>query len=375
MCCPAISGASRTRWSSGAEPVQTRPLAYERALDGVRALAVLAVLVFHAQPSLLPGGFVGVDVFFVLSGYLITRILLDDVQQHGHLRLRHFWWRRWWRLGPALVLLLLAYGTVVVMVLPPEAAQARGRDLLLAATYLSNWARAWQWHALPDLGHTWSLAVEMQFYLLWPLLLMLVLRLSRRTGSGLWWVVGLAVMCWLWRWHLQAQGASLDRLYNGTDTRAETLLWGAALACLRGPSGHRPVARWARAWPAGQWVAPLVLLAMVWRADWTDPWFYRWGITIVSAMSVLWIDGLMTGDAPRQLAWLRWGPLVTLGQMSYGVYLWHFPIIRTLLHWELSGWALLAGTVLLTLLAASVSRRCVELPLLAWRDRQPVHRP
>lgn len=356
--------------------LQARPLPYEPALDGVRALAVLAVLVFHAQPSWLPGGFIGVDVFFVLSGYLITGILLHDVRQHGRIRLGQFWWRRWWRLGPALLLMLLAYGAVAAMVLPHEGLRARAWDLLLAMTYMGNWARAWQWHDLTDLGHTWSLAVEMQFYLVWPLLLMLVLRLSRQSGRYLGWVLGLAALSLLWRWHLQDQGASLERLYNGTDSRAEALLWGAALACLHWPAHDgRQASMASRALAALQWAAPLALLAVLGLANWTAPWFYRWGITAVSALSALWIGSLVTGNGQTQRALLCWGPLVALGQMSYGVYLWHFPIIRALLHWNLSGPTLLVCTVLLTLVVASVSRRCLELPLLAWRDRQPARRP
>ena len=348
--------------------MRTPSLTHEPALDGVRALAVLAVLVFHAAPQLLPGGFIGVDVFFALSGYLITGILLHELQQHGRIRLARFWARRLWRLGPALALLILVYVAVLGVWLPSDAWPDRGWDVLLALGYVSNWARAFNWHQPVDLGHTWSLAVEMQFYLVWPLLLWGILRWTQRPLLRVGMVVLLALASWLWRVHLQDQGASLDRLYNGTDTRMETLLWGSALA-LMVASGTaldwlRTHARWL------QWGVPLALVAWIVNADWTHPMVYSLGITGVSVLSMLWLHGLHGGLWQGHLVFLRARPLVWLGQMSYGVYLWHVPVIRVLLDWPLSGWPLVLWTLVITLLVASASRRFLELPLLARLDRQ-----
>lgn len=343
-------------------------LNHEPALDGVRALAVLAVLVFHAAPQLLPGGFIGVDVFFALSGYLITGILLLEYQQLGRIRLGRFWSRRWWRLGPAALLLLLVYVAVLAVRLPPESWPDRGWDLLLVMAYVSNWARALNWHQLVDLGHTWSLAVEMQFYLIWPLLLWGILRWAQRPFLRVGLVVLLALVSWLWRVYLQDQGASLDRLYNGTDVRVETLLWGAALALM---VSSVPTLELMRRYEHGlQWGVPLALLTWMAVADWTHPVVYSLGITGVSMMTIMWLHGLHNGRWQGHLVWLRAGPLVWLGQISYGVYLWHFPIIRALLEWPLNGLPLVLWTLLLTLLVASVSRRFLELPLLARRDRR-----
>jgi peptidoglycan/LPS O-acetylase OafA/YrhL len=346
--------------------VRVPALIHEPALDGVRALAVLAVLVFHADPQLLPGGFIGVDVFFALSGYLITGILLHEYRERGRIRLGRFWARRWWRLGPAALMLLLVYGAVLAVWLPPESWPDRGWDVLLVLGYVSNWARALNWHPLVDLGHTWSLAVEMQFYLIWPLLLWGILRWTQRPMLRVGLVVLLALASWLWRVYLQDQGASLDRLYNGTDVRVETLLWGAALALMVSSVPNLECMRRHEHWL--QWGVPLALLSWMAVADWTHPVVYSLGITGVSLLTIIWLHGLHHGRWQGHLVWLRMGPLVWLGQMSYGVYLWHFPIIRVLLEWPLSGLPLVFWTLLLTLLVASVSRRFLELPLLERRD-------
>lgn len=342
-------------------------LKHEPALDGVRALSVLAVLVFHAVPHWLPGGFLGVDVFFALSGYLITGILLQDYQKQGRICWTRFMLRRWWRLGPALVLMLLVYFMMVMALRPPETWLARGSDVLLALSYASNWARALAWHAPLDLGHTWSLAVEMQFYLIWPLVLVGILKCSPKISVRLGLVLLLALGSWALRVYMQSQGAMLDRIYNGTDTRAETLLWGSALALAMAyvPACQTPRAhdRWL------SWLVPVLLLAGLFWADWTHEAVYSIGITAVSVLAVMWIRGVHTGFWSVHVKWLRAWPLVLLGQMSYGVYLWHFPIIRGLLEWGLGGWTMVFWTLVITLLVARVSRVYVELPLMARRDR------
>ena len=195
-------------------------------LDGLRALAVIAVIAFHEQLSAFPGGFLGVDVFFVLSGYLITDLLVAQWNRHGHLALRGFWARRARRLLPALGVLLVAV-TAATAVIEPAQMTALRDALLAAVTYSSNWWQALAHHSYfaqfgppPPLQHLWSLAIEEQFYLLWPLLLIVILKTcqSGRLRAALAWLG--AALSALAMVLVYVPGADPSRVYYGTDTHA-----------------------------------------------------------------------------------------------------------------------------------------------------------
>ena len=345
-----------------------KTLGHEPALDGLRGIAVMAVVLFHTVPQALPGGFLGVDVFFALSGYLITRLLLNEQATRGRIDLWRFYVRRSWRLAPALCLMLLVYITVQLARHGFEQWKTLALDTLLALAYVTNWARAMAWHLPADLGHTWSLAVEEQFYLLWPLLLIGVLKLSHRHGVRVVLVSAMALASMCWRLYLQDQGVSVDRLYNGTDVRAETLLWGSLLALLRFNETAQQERRWLD--PVMQWVIPILLIGLWLGAQWTEAWIYSVGITAVSGMSVLLIQGLHSGSWKILSMALSVGWLVHLGRISYGIYLWHFPILRWLLESPMDAWSRLAFTVALSLVVASLSFHFMEKPLLERRDRR-----
>ena len=213
-------------------------LAYMPALDGIRALAVAAVLLYHGEVSWAQGGYLGVDAFFVLSGFLITSLLLAEWRGEGRIALSAFWARRARRLLPALFLVLAGvavYGAVVAA--PVELDQLR-RDGLSALGYVANWGQIFshqsyfQSFAAPSpLRHTWSLAIEEQFYLVWPLLVAGVLRWRRGSFRSLTMITGaLLVASATWMVLLYTPGADPTRVYYGTDTRAQSLLMGALLA-------------------------------------------------------------------------------------------------------------------------------------------------
>src|ERR687886_1892219 len=227
--------------AAGARPELLRArVPYLPGLDGLRAIAVAAVLLYHADLAWIPGGFLGVEVFFVISGYLITALLLAEWRKRERLDLRSFWLRRARRLLPALLLLLLATLTTFVLFLPGEVAKVRG-DALSALGYVTNWYFILRQQSYFEvigrpspLLHLWSLAIEEQFYLVWPPLLLLLLRRWEKRGAL---VVALAgslasavLMALLFR-----PGADPSRVYYGTDTRAAGLLFGAALACVWAP--------------------------------------------------------------------------------------------------------------------------------------------
>ncbi|MEU9349985.1 acyltransferase [Streptomyces griseoloalbus] len=342
-------------------------------LDGLRTCAVALVLVYHVAPDLVPGGSVAVDLFFTLSGFVITRLLLAEYARTGGIALFPFYRRRWLRLVPALLALCAVCAALSLTTSLwgfDGAWQAAGVSVL----FLVNVVRAAESGPYSDLtgplAHTWSLGVEEQFYLLWPLVLLALLRHTRARTV----LLCTAVLCALpvlWRCALWTPDAA-HRIYNGTDTRADQLLAGAlvavVLARLRADDPRLAALRtWAGrlAWPA------LGLLALVaWRvpvtADtggWTAAW-YTAGFLGVAVLSATVVAGLELRPGGWLSRLLSLTPLAWAGRnLSYGIYLWHYPVVRLLASLGLED-GRLPATVVLTLLMALLSYYLVEAPFL-----------
>ena len=361
-------------------------------LDGVRAVAIAVVMAYHSGlPGLQVGGFYGQDAFFVLSGVLITTLLLHEGGARGRIGLVAFWGRRARRLLPALVLLLLAVDVYVSYVAPPGRYPGFHGDALAALFYFSNWhfvAASSNYFATTGapslLTHTWSLAIEEQYYLVWPLVVLAALRLRRgRPEQGVRLVLGLSVAGTLasaaWMARLDADGASPSRLYYGTDTHAQCLLLGSALAAglwlwrrQRGQDGLLPTA----SSPGVQAVLSagglLGAAGLCWL--WThvtsaSPFAYEGGflcVALCTAAVIVSITAVPRGPLARLLGCR---PLAFVGLVSYGMYLWYFPVfaVVTGANTGLRTWPLFAVRVAAVFAIAVASYYAVEQPLRTGR--------
>lgn len=307
---------------------------YMPGLDGLRAIAVLAVVLYHLNQRFAPGGLLGVGVFFVLSGYLITDLLVAEWARAGRIDIRNFWLRRARRLLPALLLMIVGVVAWVAVFNPGQITSLRS-DVLASILYISNW-----WYIFhhvsyfasfgppSPVGHLWSLAVEEQFYLIWPLVLIFCLRFAPRRG----WLIGVALagawlsafaMVWLYQ-----PGLDPSRVYYGTDTRAFALLFGAVLAFVC-PSRTliAGIRRGGRVWfDLAGGLGLLVILVMFVDTNEYQPFLYPAGLLLISLATA----GVIAAGAQRDTIigrLLGWHPLRWLGVRSYGIYLWHYPII------------------------------------------------
>ncbi|MFJ5266592.1 acyltransferase family protein [Streptomyces sp. NPDC088387] len=352
-------------------------------LDGLRTVAVALVIVYHVEPEWVPGGSVAVDVFFTISGFVITRLLVAEYSRTGRVGLWSFYRRRWLRLGPAL-LVMCAVTALLSVAFALPLFDGAWKAAALAAGSVVNLVRAGESGPYSDLtaplSHTWSLGVEEQFYLAWPILLLVLLRhASARAVVG--WVAVLCVLPVLWRFALWDPTAA-HRIYNGPDTRADQLLVGALLAVvLAGLRSGDPRLERLRRWAGWLCVPALGCLGLIaWQVPITEPsaWnpvWYTVGMLVAAVLSAVVVAALdlCPGAWPSRL--LSLSALAWAGRnLSYGMYLWHYPLIRLLADLGVDGaWRLPAGLAA-TIAAALLSYAVVERPLLR-RDRPVVRRP
>ena len=350
------------------------PLGHRPGLDGLRAIAVGLVLLHHTGAILVrrwgqwfTGGFLGVDLFFVLSGFLITTLLLERRQRKEARPLLSFYARRALRLLPAVAALLV--GNLLVTLVEQKGVGSAVESFVVVFSYTTNWALLYHFGNLsPDLSHLWSLAIEEQFYAIWPLVLLgtMTLGLTRRRLA--WVCVALAVVAAIWRAALYQGGESWLVVYIRTDARADALLIGAALALLRPDLLIERIPTGVRTAAGGAALVLFIAVACVVHGD--SGGLYLGGYTLVALLAGVLITVELAGPwALRPVLASR--PMVYVGRLSYSLYLWHFLVFHvvdahvadrsTALRIAL-GWGITAAV-------SAASFRLVERPALRVKDR------
>ncbi len=346
---------------------------YITGLDGLRAIAVLAVIAYHLNFEWAAGGLLGVTVFFVLSGYLITDLLAAEFVTTNTINFKNFWIRRARRLLPAMFTMLLVVITYVT-IFESSMLEKLEKDTVAAVLYVSNW-----WYIFQDLSyfesfgppslltHFWSLAVEEQFYILWPLIIIVMLKLKIREGSLFSLILVGALASAAAMTLLYEPGADPSRVYYGTDTRVFSLLLGASLAVIwpsrKLSSSLPPEIRWKLDFVGLSALA--FIFYMFWGTDQYQDFLYQGGMVAISVASML-VVAVMVHPSSRLNTWLSFKPLRWIGVRSYGIYLWHFPVIvLTSPQWGADAPSLVRTSVqiVLILALASLSWTFIENPI------------
>ena len=348
---------------------------HKPALDGLRAVAVLSVLAYHLEAEELTGGFLGVDTFFVLSGYLITSLLITEWGRTATIDFAAFWGRRAKRLLPALFLALLLVGIWANLEADPFRLDGIRADMLWTLFYGANWHFISSGQSYFDLfseasplRHAWSLAIEEQFYLVWPLLTFAAMRFGKGRTNLLAAICVVGTVASTAVMMLTYESSDPSRAYYGTDARASQLLIGALLAVV--------LVRWSPSTPgqrrgvqiAGVFAAAFMLWAFAASTD-TQSWLYYGGFQLFAiATAVLIVAIIQPADSPVRspTGWvLSLGPMRWIGLISYGVYLYHWPVVVALSEPRtgLSGWALALVRIAVTFVIATLSYYLVEMPI------------
>jgi peptidoglycan/LPS O-acetylase OafA/YrhL len=348
---------------------------YIPALDGLRAVAVLAVVAYHLDE--LPGGFLGVDVFFVISGFLITRLLLAERERRGGIALGSFWIRRFKRLVPALFVVLVAVAIGSRLWLPAWRLGQIRLDALAGLAYVANWRFVLSGQsyfssglAPSPLRHTWSLAIEEQFYVFWPLIVVVLAKLAKDHVRRVVGIVAAVAMVASATWMAAAAsiGMDLSRIYYGTDTRVFALFGGALLGTWWDPASRSGRTRadrrrWAMRWSVAGTVAFVPVVAFFVLGSNAEAVMYQGGFQLLALCAVVLVSGVATGRGPFD-ALLAHPVLVWIGRRSYGIYLWSWPTQVFLSeYWGLEGYALDAAVVVLAIGLAALSFWLVEEPI------------
>lgn len=345
---------------------------YKPALDGLRGVAILAVMAFNGHLAWARGGFLGVDMFFALSGFLITCVLVQEYSQTSAVRLKNFYFRRALRLLPALFALIVFCIAYALVFQKGDSASTTLKGVLYTLFYVANWAQVPpNPPGIGPLSHAWSLSVEEQFYFVWPLLLLLLLRLKSRSlivaSLSAMIVISILVSVLLWN----ADTPHL-RMYFGSDVRAHELLIGCMAALMLAWGVFRPTDRLRWILHTASAISLAVIFISFYFAPANGAFVYNGGFALIAAATVVLVLEVVL--FPSRLSRVfEFAPLVWIGKISYGLYLWHYPIFeasKRLFEGRMSPLFYQMIGVALTVLAAAVSFYWLEQPFLKLKRRR-----
>lgn len=346
---------------------------YVPGIDGLRALSVLAVIAYHLNLNWAEGGLLGVGIFFVISGYLITDQIINQWERHRRLNLLDFWVRRARRLLPAMIVMLFVVAIWLLIIEPSRLFGLKG-DFMSSLFYFNNWwlifhnVSYFESFGPPSpIGHLWSLSIEGQFYILWPIVLIIVMKIARQRGRLIAWILTCAAVSALAMALIYVPGTDPSRVYYGTDTRVFALLIGAALAI---------------AWPSQKLndkvsepaqrmldivggLGLVLLLVLFNQVNEFDDLLYRGGFLIISLIAAV-VIAVLAHPASRLGAIVGCKPLRWIGVRSYSLYIWHFPVVilsSPNVNTEESGMLRIIIQVAVSFLLASLSYKYVEEPI------------
>jgi len=408
---PEVAPRHSELTSLGADADRISRVPYLPGLDGMRGIAVVAVMIYHANSGWLKGGFLGVEIFFVISGYLITLLLVAEDERSGHVDMKQFWMRRARRLLPALFTMMLLLTVWTALFERAALGKLRG-DVIAGFFYVSNWYQIWtgagytEANDFAPLRHLWSLAVEEQFYILWPLVMVLLLRGgSRRVAGKAVWLFGASVAVTILMavlfydgpigtpevtpdayWNILGREISIiDTLYLSTITRAGGLLLGAAFALLWRPVAvmRGPLRDKGLRLDLIALVGAIGLGIMIWTVglagpEGADPWLFQGGF-FIAGLATLMVIAAVTHEQAMTGRLLSNPVLLWIGTRSYGLYLYHWPIYQMIR--KVTGVKLtfqeFAVAMVLTVIVTELSYRYIETPIRTgalrrmWRRGEP----
>ena len=342
------------------------------ALDGLRGFAIILVMIFHTFLPYTYGGFIGVDIFFVLSGFLITSLLIKEFEAKGAINFKKFYMRRFLRLAPALLIVVVSFYIYSQLFLTGDKKEGALIASLGALFYISNLASAYDWFVMSYLLPTWSLSIEEQFYLVWPLLFSVLLLFAKNKRTILMTMIIMILLVWLNRIALTLNDASIKRLYFGTDTRIDGLLVGSLTAFLVAwcdPGSNKIVntfLRFNRVLPLlalGYFSISMVAFAKDMKI------VYIAQLPLVEIITAILIVAIYLRKDNQPTLLLSNKYLVWLGSISYSVYLWNWFMYRILANLGMQGVSAAATGIALTIVAASLSYYLVEKPVLKLKSK------
>lgn len=340
------------------------------SLDGLRGFAVILVMIFHTFLPYTQGGFIGVDIFFVLSGFLITTLFLKEYDSYQTLNLKYFYMRRLLRLTPALLVLVVVFFVYSQFFMSASDKESAPFAVLGALLNFNNLAKAYGWYKLSALGHTWSLSIEEQFYLVWPVMFLLLSFLFRNRKSIAVTLVIIILLLWVNRTLLALSDVSIERLYNGSDTHSDGLFIGCLTALLI--SLHCDKFRNFTAF-LEKYRMSIPLLSILFYVLATFLFgigiraVYIWFLPLLNVISAMLIAYLYCNGNTINTFIFSNRYFIWLGSISYGVYLWHWFIYRVVMGFDISGIYVGLIGIPVTIAIASLSFYFLEKPVLKFK--------